>query len=182
MIRGINDFDLGIDVLQSSHDNPAQRIVLFSLLVEGLCSADGGIESFFIFEPIDVFRTMRVDVLQASSKFIVQTINEADDTSPDTNNSAFFRSRRAFHEVIVIFRDLLHDESRVGSYYGHELVNFVLCRNPELGRHVGGRGGIVIEPGGDQSKKDPNPLISSGRELEQFFQYPNLFTAVSVLC
>ena len=75
-------------MLQASHDDATQRVFLLRLLVVRLRTANGEIKALLVLETVDIFGSMRVDVLQASGELVVEPVNEADDAAANLDDSA----------------------------------------------------------------------------------------------
>ena len=73
---------------------------------------------------------MRVNVLQALRKLVVQPVDKADNTAANANNSVLLRLWRALGHVIVVLGDLLHGVRRLRCNDGDELVDLLLRSGP----------------------------------------------------
>lgn len=138
-------------MLEPAHDDTAKGIILLCLLVERLGTTYRTVEALLIFEAIHVLRAMRVDVLQALGEFIVETVDEADNTSANEDSVVLLCVRRSFHKFIVVFGYLLNSILRIVNQGTDEEIDLLLRRGPHFHRHIRGDGGVVIETRRDKS-------------------------------
>lgn len=167
-------------MLQTAHDNSRQRFDLIGLLVERLGAADSAVQDLLILETVDIIRSMRVDVLQAASELIVQTVNEADDGTANAHNSARV-CRSSLSKFIIVLGSLLNGVLGVGGHDRDELIDLTLSREPKLSGHVRCNSGIVVETRGDEGEEDTDALVGGCGDFQELLEDPDLLGAVSVL-
>lgn len=138
-------------MLEPAHDDTAKGIILLCLLVERLGTTYRAVEALLIFEAIYVLRAMRVDVLQALGEFIVEAVDEADNTSANEDSVVLLCVRRSFHKFIVVFGYLLNSILRIMNQGTDEQIDLLLRRGPHFHRHIRGDRGVVIETRRDKS-------------------------------
>ncbi len=138
-------------MLEPAHDDTAKGIILLCLLVERLGTTYRTVEALLIFEAIYVLRAMRVDVLQALGEFIVETVDEADNTSANEDSVVLLCVRRSFHKFIVVFGYLLNSILRIVNQGTDEQIDLLLRGGPHFHRHIRGDRGVVIETRRDKS-------------------------------
>ena len=174
--------NLRIDMFQSPHNHPCERVTLGrGLFVVCLSPSDGRVQELLILEPFDVLRAVWVDVLQTLGEFVVESVHEADDATSDSNDTVLLIFRGSLGEFIVIGCDFLHGVIVVRSHDADQLVNLLLSGNPKIDGHMGHHRGIVVKSSGHKRQKNPDPLILGCGDLEQFFEDSDLFSSVSVL-
>lgn len=73
---------LAVDVLETTHDNSVEVLNLFpllGLLEQDLSLDDGLVDDLLVLETVDVFTSVRVEVLKRFGELVVETVHESDD-------------------------------------------------------------------------------------------------------
>lgn len=124
---------------------------------------------------------MGIDVLQALRELIVKTVYETDDAPTNSNNPVLLFCGRPFDKLVVIGDRFFDRICGIRSYNADQLVHLPLSREPKINGHMCSDGGIVVKPCGYKGQKNPDPLVFSDSNLQQFLQDANLFRSISVL-
>ena len=93
---------------------------------------------------------MWIKILKALREFVVEPVDEADNTSPYFHDTVLFGLRGALCKVIIIFGGLLDGILGLLDANKNQLVDLLLGGEPEFCRHMRRDGGVVIESGSNQ--------------------------------
>jgi len=172
---------LGIDVLQTAHDDAGQGIGLLGLLIESLGMRDGAVEDLFVLEAVNVLCAVGVDVLQTAGELVIETVDEADDGAADANDAVLLIGRDPLLKFVIVFRDLLDIVLVRSGNDANQLIDLALSLEPDIRRHVGGNGRVVVEARRDEGEQYTDALVCGTSDAEECFQDLNLRGTIGVL-
>ena len=169
-------------MLETTHDHSIEMIDRLDLFEVDLRLDDRFVNLLLVLESIDVFSGVRVDILERFGEFVVESIDETDDTtSHDDDGGRVVGSGSTFVGIVVIGRFLSNGVLSFLCEIGEENIEIRSSGTPSLDRHVRLCRGVVVEESGDESEQDANSLVRRSGDGEKSFENLGLLSSIGVL-
>ena len=174
--------NLAVNVLETTHNDSIEMLDRLDLFEVDLRLDDRLVDLLLVLESIDVFSGVRIDVLERFGEFVVQSIDETDDTtSHDDDRGRVIRRGSSFVGIVVIGRFFSNGVLTFLREIGEEDVEVRASGGPGFDRHVRLRRGVVIEEGGDEGEENSDSLIRRSGDGEESLQNLGLLSSIGVL-
>ena len=139
-----------------------------------------GVESALVSQPLDVLRSVRVDVLEHAGKLIIETLDEGRNAARNLEDLARgdggellvilpLLSALGDHNLLVVLEDF------------QETGDLLLGSLPVLLRHLRAAARCEVETGGDKGEENTNALVVADRDIDQLLHDLDLLKTVGVL-
>ena len=140
-------------MLEATHNDSVEMLGRVDLLKVDLRLDDSLVNLLLILESIDVFSGMRIDILERFSEFVIQSIDETDDTtSHDDDRGRIVGRGSSFVGIVVIGRFLSNGVLSFFREIGEEDIEVGTSGGPGFDRHMSLSRRVVVEEGGNESE------------------------------